>query len=287
MVARSNLLEYNNAICKSKPSDLCRGVGVEYLEYKPSGNSRLTFLHHPQFLPLPGLLGKERLYLSHVSLRMRPAPRPTVSAPSLSVLHFLRSQSEQACFSTLSTRACRASPCRGANGALGTVAHALPSVERHAATSSRCQPSAKSSLLNLDFLRPYSHRGASRFSTLASRKPPAPFGFPGENTNTNASRHASTDTRPLWKRPWKDRWRKENKALKTGDSPALPSFLDDTGNTSLARRKTVKGANELKLRCTEFDENGNVTFMDGEFKKSELIAKVYRINLWPGRRGRY
>ena len=30
----------------------------------------------------------------------------------------------------------------------------------------------------------------------------------------------------------------------------------------------------MKLRCTEFDENGNVTVVDGEFKKSELIAKV-------------
>jgi hypothetical protein len=28
------------------------------------------------------------------------------------------------------------------------------------------------------------------------------------------------------------------------------------------------------LRCTEFDENGNVTLVNGEFRKSELIAKV-------------
>ncbi|KAF6222507.1 hypothetical protein HO173_013398 [Letharia columbiana] len=67
--------------------------------------------------------------------------------------------------------------------------------------------------------------------------------------------------------------RKENSALKSSGSPALPSFLDDTGSTHFGRRKTLKGPNELKLRCTEFDENGNVTFMDGEFKKSELIAK--------------
>ena len=218
---------------------------------------------------------------------MRPTPRPPVSAPSLSVLDFLRSQCEQACFFTPSTRACRASPCRGAKGALGTVAHALPSVERHVAMSSRRQASVESSLINLDFLRPYSQRGSSRFSTLAGKNPPAPFGFAGGNANTNPSRYASTDTRPLWKRPWKDKWRKEKQALNAGDSPVLPSFLDDAGNTSLARRKTVKGANELKLRCTEFDENGNVTFMDGEFKKSELIAKVYRIHLWSGRRGRH
>jgi magnesium transporter len=32
-------------------------------------------------------------------------------------------------------------------------------------------------------------------------------------------------------------------------------------------------ANELKMRCTELDEHGNVTLVSGEFKKSELIAK--------------
>ena len=36
----------------------------------------------------------------------------------------------------------------------------------------------------------------------------------------------------------------------------------------------VRTANELKMRCTELDEHGNVTLVSGEFKKSELIAKV-------------
>lgn len=35
-----------------------------------------------------------------------------------------------------------------------------------------------------------------------------------------------------------------------------------------------KAANELRLRCTEINEVGNVTLVNGEFKKSELIAKV-------------
>jgi magnesium transporter len=35
-----------------------------------------------------------------------------------------------------------------------------------------------------------------------------------------------------------------------------------------------RSANELKMRCTELDEHGNVTMVSGEFKKSELIAKV-------------
>ena len=56
-VARSDILGYHNAICKSKPRDLCRGgVQVEYLEFRPSGNRRLTFLHPASLVfPLPDL----------------------------------------------------------------------------------------------------------------------------------------------------------------------------------------------------------------------------------------
>ena len=205
---------------------------------------------------------------------MKPAPRPTVSAPSSSVLRFLRSQSEQACFFTLSPRAtaCQRSSSRVTAVAPGKAEHALPSFRRHLATSSHCQAYFESSLLNLDFLRPYSERGSWRISALASRKSPAPYGFSAENMSS--SRYVSSDNRPLWKRPWKGRLRKEKPILKSNDSPALPTFLDDAASTNSGRRKTVKGANGLKLRCTEFDENGNVTFMDGEFRKSELIAKV-------------
>ena len=215
---------------------------------------------------------------------MRPSPRPTVSAPSSSVLRFLRSQSEQTCFFTPSTKAtaCQTSPCHGEKVALGKAAPPVPSFRRNLATSSYPQAYVESSLLNLDFLRPCSERGFSRFSTLASRNSPAPFGIPLESTYS--FRYASTDTRPLWKRPWKDKLGKGNQALKSNDPPAPPSFLDDAGSTTFGRRKTIKGANELKLRCTEFDENGNVTFMDGEFKKSELIAKVHAIKLLPERR---
>jgi magnesium transporter len=53
------------------------------------------------------------------------------------------------------------------------------------------------------------------------------------------------------------------------DLPPLASFMDD--NQSAGR--ILKPTNELRLRCTEFDEFGNVTLVNGEFKKSELIAK--------------
>lgn len=59
------------------------------------------------------------------------------------------------------------------------------------------------------------------------------------------------------------------KNLRPDDLPTLPGFLDD----SVGLGRIVKPNNSLKLRCTEFDENGNVTLVNGEFRKSELIAK--------------
>ncbi|KIW00721.1 uncharacterized protein PV09_07706 [Verruconis gallopava] len=51
--------------------------------------------------------------------------------------------------------------------------------------------------------------------------------------------------------------------------PPLSSFLDDSQTPG----RILKPSNELRIRCTEFDEHGNVTLVNGEFKKQELIAK--------------
>ncbi|KAL6711338.1 magnesium ion transporter [Coniothyrium glycines] len=54
--------------------------------------------------------------------------------------------------------------------------------------------------------------------------------------------------------------------------PPDDSVSQTTGfGSSLGR--IMRPANELKMRCTELDEHGNVTLVSGEFKKSELIAK--------------
>ena len=54
----------------------------------------------------------------------------------------------------------------------------------------------------------------------------------------------------------------------------LSNVMDDSGSlNSLGRH--MRSANELKMRCTELDENGHVTMVSGEFKKSELTAKVH------------
>jgi magnesium transporter len=54
-----------------------------------------------------------------------------------------------------------------------------------------------------------------------------------------------------------------------------PPIEDTPGPTGFGSSlgRLTRPANELKMRCTELDEHGNVTLVSGEFKKSELIAK--------------
>lgn len=78
----------------------------------------------------------------------------------------------------------------------------------------------------------------------------------------------------IWKLFGRKKRQSARKDVSDTDSP-LSSFLDESAGLG----RIAKPMNELKLRCTEFDENGKVTLMNGEFKKSELIAKVPVITL--------
>ena len=80
---------------------------------------------------------------------------------------------------------------------------------------------------------------------------------------------SSTAKEGFWHR-FRPKPRHAARSLHPDDLPRLQGFLDE--NAGLGGR-IVKPNNELKLRCTEFDENGNVTLVNGEFRKSELIAK--------------
>ncbi|TDZ60623.1 Mitochondrial inner membrane magnesium transporter MRS2 [Colletotrichum trifolii] len=55
----------------------------------------------------------------------------------------------------------------------------------------------------------------------------------------------------------------------------LPIREEGEGGSMFNNRRvlTAKAALEPRLRCTEVDENGEVILVDGEFKKTELIAK--------------
>ena len=88
-------------------------------------------------------------------------------------------------------------------------------------------------------------------------------------------RQASTDSQSFFQRLFSFRRRKNPSKLRPSDLPPGQNFEDPSSqlfNLSRSVSRSTAGA-DLKLRCTEFDANGSVTLVSGEFKKSELIAK--------------
>ena len=207
---------------------------------------------------------------------MRPAQRINVSAPSLPLLRFLESQTEEVCYFTPShsPNLCRRPRSRLLrNSPYQThLEFFLPSTRRFS-TSHRRRATVEPPIWNTDPLRIAPKHDLSRkfASTGASRTDIQ--GPTNSQDNLTIRRYASTDSRPLLKRLWPKKRENPDSTLKPNDLPPLPSFLDDAAGTTLGRSKG-KAANELKLRCTEINEKGEVTLVNGEFKKSELIAKV-------------
>ncbi|EXM09254.1 hypothetical protein NOF04DRAFT_8758 [Fusarium oxysporum II5] len=78
---------------------------------------------------------------------------------------------------------------------------------------------------------------------------------------------------PTWERFLKFAGRKDDKVLKPDDLPNHDEYSDGSSIFNNRRTLAAKAASEPRLRCTEVDEHGNVILVDGEFKKTELIAK--------------
>ncbi|MCJ1484518.1 magnesium ion transporter [Schaereria dolodes] len=128
------------------------------------------------------------------------------------------------------------------------------------------------SMLHVDFRRQRSNQDPLLQPYQPSKIRPGLIVTCRTQGGSRTPRYASTDARPLLQRLWQLKGRRAETALKPNGLPPLPGFLDDAGGTILGR-SAGKASNDLKLRCTEFDENGNVTLVNGEFKKAELIAK--------------
>lgn len=107
---------------------------------------------------------------------------------------------------------------------------------------------------------------SNRASRLPSQIPSTQHCSRGWNRLFSSSSRASG----IWNHLWGIKKRQAEAYMASRGLPPLASFLDD--NTTPGR--ALKGPNELRLRCTEFDDKGDVTLVSGEFKKSELIAKV-------------
>ncbi|KAL8904444.1 MAG: hypothetical protein Q9171_007047 [Xanthocarpia ochracea] len=200
---------------------------------------------------------------------MNTASKLHVAAPSPSLLRFLRSQINDTCFFSSNDRLERHySPAKARRPVHRNRSNGLPSWTRGFGTSPPHQATVESSFLNLDFLK---HLSRQNNPTARPLPTTSTYGL-GRDCVRQPVRHASTDDQPFLRRLWQRR-RIAPPALKEGDLPPRPSFLDEGNGTSLGRSKAGKAANELRLRCTEINENGDVTLVNGEFKKSELIAK--------------
>lgn len=204
-------------------------------------------------------------------------------APSHSLLRYLRAQSESLGFFEPSHGpSCAVSdifrcPLRSSSNKLNLAPRAL-SVSR-----ARKSADLQAGILNIDAIFP-------KFAP----KQRATKTTPDVAILAGSRRYASDDHTPsaLCKPSWHERlWGSQASSSASAASQAatplkpddLPSRDDMRGPGDIFnanRTQTNKAALEPRLRCTEVDENGEVIMVDGEFKKSELIAKVRRDNSW-------
>jgi len=187
------------------------------------------------------------------------------SVPSVSALRFLRAQSDSFYFVIPST-------CVRSSGG-GT--RRWSSFRRSASSWTRVNPSPCRATPKADlFTKPalsLKRSGSRRRPSIGLNTHAKPYLSP---SNSVPSRSSSSTSRTLLRRLF-DLRRKKTAESKL-NRPQGPALVDDKTepNFTIARNLAAKASNELRLRCTEFDINGDVTLVNGEFKKSELIAKV-------------
>ncbi|KPI41495.1 Mitochondrial inner membrane magnesium transporter mrs2 [Cyphellophora attinorum] len=172
--------------------------------------------------------------------------------PSKDVLRYLRCQSDRA-FSPIAT-----APCH-------SISHCPRSRRQYTSTTSQ---RSRNTTNTIDELW-HRHRDACK-----ALPPPKTPPQPSNSRNISSSAQNSGWLRRLF--------RARQHAIKSKsstDQNGLPfdnqSYEDTSAqlfNLSRALSRNPSGA-DLKLRCTEFDANGSVTLVAGEFKKTDLIAK--------------
>ncbi|KAI1077042.1 cora-domain-containing protein [Whalleya microplaca] len=92
--------------------------------------------------------------------------------------------------------------------------------------------------------------------------------------SSNSPSGDSSSCKPTWKeRLWGFGSKKSAKPLEPDDLPEGDRDGEHSSMFNTRRQLSQKAALEPRLRCTEVDESGNVIIVDGEFKKSELIAR--------------
>ncbi|KAK0633296.1 mitochondrial inner membrane magnesium transporter mrs2 [Immersiella caudata] len=189
---------------------------------------------------------------------------PGLRPPSRTLLRFLRAQSEGVTFFTSETD-CAA--LRRNFRTRSTLSAPPPRctrlVRREAAMHAAIWPFdsifSKSSSRKTQQQRASIVEGKARSGT---------FGAP-RHSSSNQGPHELC--RPKWK-SWLFGQREKAKIALTDEDLRL-KLEEESGSIFPRRSLTAKAALDPRLRCTEVDGNGEVIMVDGELKKSELIAK--------------
>ena len=184
-----------------------------------------------------------------------PPLKPAV--PSASLLRYLRSQSEN---TYVFTSACGTSR----KPRVHNQPSRMPAL-RNASSWAYITPLQCRATLQTNLPTISRSRGSPRCRATLDQSPPPITVF---------SRATHTKSRPLLRRLF-DLRRSKVAAVSKLNRTGGPALVDEgTEGLNFGRGLAAKASNELRLRCTEFDNNGNVTLVNGEFRKSELIAKV-------------
>ena len=205
---------------------------------------------------------------------MRQIYANSVSAPSPSLLRFMKSQIESICFSTANSPASPSQSCLQRPQKYSLHLRTINGNGTRCLSTNRCrQATAQSSLLNIS---PSLH--GPKQDQYFPRQLASPRRIRGAvdyklRECSHSQRYGSYTARPFLQRLWPPRRDHAKTAVKSPDGLPLAGYLGENSEGKFARN-TGKTSNDLKLRCTEFDENGKVTLLSGEIKKAELIAKV-------------
>lgn len=193
--------------------------------------------------------------------------------PSASLLRFLRAQSEGACFFSSNPRQ-GYSLDHAPHVPASSLGYNYPSrsCRRPLSTSLQRRATVGAGFQNPKFLgsrlatsNSSSNDSHPKRATLSSKTP-------ATQNRSQSSRRLFTSARKWPFKLWSSK--RDGKPLQPDDLPHLSEDGRELDVFSLGRSVSVKAASEPRLRCTELDENGNVVLVNGEFKKSELIAKV-------------
>lgn len=197
---------------------------------------------------------------------MNTTPVRQALAPSSTVIRFLRAQNNSASFFTqnIVTKDCLRIRRHERSLAPGSLA---PQARRLATAATVPLESSLGAIL-----QPWWPNKKSSTAQPAARhqynpQHTTPVYVRAQSTTNTPERETNKDRGGRLAKFW-SRHKRQRAPLEPNDLPDRSGFLDD----GLGR--PLRPANELKLRCTEFDENGNVVLVNGEFRKTELIAKV-------------